>query len=140
LVRGEALYATDKTLSATVTALATFSDAIGGLQVSPDGTRLAFTMAGHIWSSQLDGSGLRQVTRSSLTEYAPVWSPDGRWLAFVQTDVVSSGCRGIWVVPADAQRVFINQVGVPSSAVRLKVSPQNEDTVLCDYGGSLSWR
>jgi dipeptidyl aminopeptidase/acylaminoacyl peptidase len=144
LVRGETLYATDKTLSGSagvgVTALGTFSDVISGLQVSPDGTRLAFTMAGRIWISQLDGSGLRQVTRSSLTENAPVWSPDGRWLAFVQNDVVSSGCRGIWVVPADAQRVFINQLGVPSSAVRLKSAPQNEDTVLCDYGGSLSWR
>jgi len=70
----------------------------GSLAVSPDGTRLAFTIGEsrresrdmHIWVVNLDGTGLHRLTsppdpRSALHfEFgSPTWSPDGRWVAGV---------------------------------------------------------
>jgi hypothetical protein len=97
-------------------------------------------MAEHLWVSALDGSGLRQLTLSSLAEDSPLWSPDGRWIAFRQRGVVSDGCHGVWVVPASATRVFVNQVGVPSSALRLRrIATSVAIASFCDYSGALSW-
>ena len=46
---------------------------------SPDGTRIALTMADAIWIINADGSGLRRI-RQSASE--PSWTPDGRHLVF----------------------------------------------------------
>ena len=54
--------------------------------VSPDGTRVTFasTMSGvsDIWLQNVDGSGLRQLTSDAHPDAWPVWSPDGRVIAF----------------------------------------------------------
>jgi hypothetical protein len=49
--------------------------------VSPDGKRVAFVSHGHIWTLNLDGTGLKQVTTSADGEERPTWSPDGTALA-----------------------------------------------------------
>jgi TolB protein len=36
-----------------------------------------------IYAIKPDGSGLTEVTKSWADDLAPVWSPDGRWIAFV---------------------------------------------------------
>lgn len=66
---------------------------------SPDGRRFAFMSTrgfelggddgpfpGHVYVVGIDGSGLRQVTRSPLTSsLGPTdWSPDGRWLTIAR--------------------------------------------------------
>jgi TolB protein len=51
--------------------------------VSPDGTKIAFTMNQHIWMINSDGTGLRQVTTGSKEESHPCWSPDGKYIACI---------------------------------------------------------
>jgi tricorn protease len=43
---------------------------------------LAFVYGGDIWISDRDGSHPIQITRNPATEYAPHFSPDGKWIAF----------------------------------------------------------
>jgi dipeptidyl aminopeptidase/acylaminoacyl peptidase len=62
------------------------------LQWSPDGNRLAFTIAEppkgaerrtHIWIRERASGVVRQFTSSAKSERQPRWSPDGRTLAFL---------------------------------------------------------
>jgi dipeptidyl aminopeptidase/acylaminoacyl peptidase len=70
----------------------------GAISVSPDGTRVAFTMGEsrgssrdtHIWVVNLDGTGLHRLTSppnprsgSNFSFGSPTWSPDGKWVAGV---------------------------------------------------------
>jgi WD40-like Beta Propeller Repeat len=56
----------------------------GSIAVSPDGTRLALKSGGHIYTVNMDGSNLVQVTSSDKkdNENNPQWSPDGKYIAF----------------------------------------------------------
>jgi Tol biopolymer transport system component len=53
---------------------------------SPDGTRLAFGRAGHIWTSNVDGTDQLRLTPNRNPDcfreyYRPIWSPDGTQIA-----------------------------------------------------------
>jgi Tol biopolymer transport system component/chitodextrinase len=49
---------------------------------SPDDTRIAFTYAGDVFSVSAAGGTAVNLTKDGLGYYAPVWSPDGRYVAF----------------------------------------------------------
>src|SRR5690349_11049366 len=56
-----------------------------------------------LWEVPLDGSGARRLT-DGWYDTAPVFSPDGRWLAFLSAQRDARGRVGrsqIWVMPAD---------------------------------------
>jgi Tol biopolymer transport system component len=73
-----------------------------------------------------NGSGLRVLTHDKVTEYNPVWSPDGRQIAFVHPSAHTSS--QIWVMTAD---------GTGQHAVtRLRTSPS---FYALDNEPSLSW-
>jgi Tol biopolymer transport system component len=46
---------------------------------SPDGTRIALTMADAVWIINADGTGLHRIRQSASD---PSWTPDGRHLVF----------------------------------------------------------
>jgi len=52
--------------------------------LSPDGKQIVFSSvrsgASEIWTSNIDGSNLRQITFKGAS--TPRWSPDGRWLVY----------------------------------------------------------
>lgn len=49
--------------------------------VSHDGKKIACTVGGHIYTMNMDGSGLTQVTTSTEEETYAVFSPDDKWIA-----------------------------------------------------------
>ena len=66
---------------------------------SPNGRQLAFEATGRIWVMDLPGGTPRRLTPagSGPLEYAPAWSPDGQWIAFVTMDENAEG--HLWKAP-----------------------------------------
>jgi len=78
---------------------------IGDLELSRDGSRLAFTVTEpvkgnarqrNIWLLDTASSQLRQLTFSSKNDSSPKWAPDGQWLAFLSD---RDGADQIYVLP-----------------------------------------
>ena len=61
---------------------AKFAGLNSGAVISPDGTRVAMILskAGSpdLWVANIDGSNLKQLTKTREDESSPCWSPDGR--------------------------------------------------------------
>jgi tricorn protease len=60
--------------------------------------RLAFVYAGDIWIADRDGSRPRRLTSSPADESLPIFSPDGKSIAFAGT---YEGNSDIYVIPAE---------------------------------------
>lgn len=65
--------------------------------ISPDGTQVAFTYKGDIFTVPVEGGRARQLTTHAAYDTAPVWSPDGESIAFAST---RQGSSDIYVMPA----------------------------------------
>src|ERR1051325_7161700 len=62
--------------------------------LSPDGKRLAFVWRGDIWVANAEGGHATPVTNHIELDAYPLFSPDGRWIAFSS---VRSGNWDIYV-------------------------------------------
>ena len=65
---------------------------------SPDGSRIAFSSSGDIYTSNSNGKGLKQLTSGYHIDVSPTWSPDGSQIAFVSD---RSGNPQIYVMGAN---------------------------------------
>jgi dipeptidyl aminopeptidase/acylaminoacyl peptidase len=90
---------------------------LSDLQLSPDGSRLAFVVseapkgerrAQHVWMHDNKGNSARQFTYSSKSETSPRWSPDGRRLAFLSN-------RG-----GDEQQIYVMNAAGGEAEARTK--------------------
>ena len=50
--------------------------------ISPDGTQIAFCYKGDIYTAPVTGGEAKQITMHVAHDYMPVWSPDGKSIAF----------------------------------------------------------
>jgi hypothetical protein len=71
---------------------------------SPGGERVAYVSStargSAVFAVRRDGSGLVQLTSGRSTDEFPVWSPDGRLIAFTSDRGASDGLNSVWVMPA----------------------------------------
>lgn len=66
---------------------------ISDVHISPDGRSVVYTVAtsdlararrvSHIWTMDIDGRNPRQLTNGEKGESSPGFSPDGRWISYV---------------------------------------------------------
>lgn len=54
-----------------------------GYSASPDGKRISYHKDYQLWVADADGSNAQHIDTGNPFDFAPCWSPDGQWLAFV---------------------------------------------------------
>jgi dipeptidyl aminopeptidase/acylaminoacyl peptidase len=82
-------------------------ESVSNPRISPDGTTVLFSRgfvdvmrdqgASNLWVVGVDGSRLRQLTDGTWNDSAPVWSPDGRRIAFLSNRSGSTQVHAMWV-------------------------------------------
>jgi len=104
-------------------------DRLGSPQPSPDGTWIVFTRrtydwdadetSTNLWLVSIDGTQMRRLTTAKAHDLGPVWSPDGRTIAFTST---RSGSAQIWSIePAGGEAT--QRSDFPVDVDNLKWSP-----------------
>ncbi len=68
------------------------------VDVSPDGSEIAFDMLGDIYVIPIEGGTATQLTEGMAWNMQPRFSPDGRWIAFTSD---RAGGDNIWVMDRD---------------------------------------
>ena len=67
-------------------------------EISPDGSRIAFTWEGSIWIASSEGGQARRLTDHPAWESRPRWSPDGSSIVFASA---REGSSDLWQIAAD---------------------------------------
>lgn len=103
----------------------------GDPQISPDGTRIVYTLSQadretkksetQLWLCDIDGGNQRQLTFSGKSNTSPRWSPCGNRIAFVSDRVQDErkGARGIFVMSfegGDAREITRHGQGISNLA------------------------
>ena len=70
---------------------------------SPDGKRIAFSAQGALWIMSSRGGAAVRITDWRLEPTHPVWSPDGRTIAF--QNYAAEGNFHIWTITPDGRNV-----------------------------------
>lgn len=82
-------------------------------QVSPDGRSAIVTDRGNLYVRDLESDRRIPLTRSEpdgpVSSGRAVWSPDGRWIAYVQSDVSGVRMRSV-LVPGDPSYPGVREV------------------------------
>ncbi|MBL8067717.1 MAG: PD40 domain-containing protein [Armatimonadetes bacterium] len=93
------------------------------LALSPDGSNLAFSYRGDIWVVPSGGGRAIALTTNVEEDDKPVWSPDGKWIAFASD---REGSWDIFAVPVEggetARLTYSSQTEIPSSWVGDKIT------------------
>jgi len=95
---------------------------ISDVHVSPDGRSIVYVVSAsdlarakrtsHIWVMDVDGRNARQLTSGDKSSSSPLFSPDGRWIAFISS---KDGAANLYVMPAaggEARQVTKISTGV----------------------------
>ena len=84
-------------LSASLTLAASAAEWLRYPSISPDGSKIVFTHGADLYSVPSKGGEATQLTQHITREFHPVWSRDGKWLAFASD---RHGNNDIFVMPS----------------------------------------
>lgn len=93
--------------------------------ISPDGSTIAFTYKGDIFTVPAVGGTARQLTTNAAYDTNPIWSPDGKRIAFQSTR--THGNNDIYVMPASGGTAKRITTGSGPESLRAWV---NDSTIL----------
>src|SRR5688572_13582893 len=69
--------------------------------ISPDGSRIAFRYRGDVWIVSAGGGTAVRITDHVEMDDMPVWSPDGKWVAFTSDRF---GSPDVFAIPRSEER------------------------------------
>lgn len=72
------------------------------VDISPDGKQIVFTLVGEIFIMPSTGGTAKQLTRGMAVNSHPVWSPDGKYIAFTSD---RSGVYGLHLMTREGEYV-----------------------------------
>jgi len=102
------IYVSDATLSTVTRIDPNLNDpAPYHAAVSPDGKKIAFIKNDHVWTINIDGSDLKQITAADNDniETFPTWSPDGDYIAcWCYKTFENSYYTAIAIVPSSPEK------------------------------------
>ncbi|MEJ2622040.1 MAG: hypothetical protein P8163_17840 [Candidatus Thiodiazotropha sp.] len=104
--------------------------------VNPNGDSMAFKMAGHVWTINLDGTDLKPITAPYKGyESFPAWSPDGRYLVVKRLSWDGSMKKGsLWIAAADAKHLQLRNDSNNVIPIR-----KSDGYAIHDVHGPLTW-
>jgi len=101
------------------------------IALSPDGTRLAVSSPGadgeQIWVKQLPAGPLSRLTFGGPTNTRPVWTPDGRRIAFISS---RGGKRNAWIQRADGSAEADSLLAHPTQVDEVAFTPDGRRAVV----------
>ena len=116
--------------------------------LSPDGTHVVFTWTGpqqdntDIYRQQIGAGSPLRLTNDPRSDYNPVWSPDGRWIAFLRGDPATPLARSDrqlrLIAPLGGQERKLADVRVQeitADPVYLAWCPDSRCVIVTDSGG-----
>ncbi len=123
--------------------------------VSPDGNTVVFSYKGNLYTVSSDGGEAKQLTAHQAYDYAPIWSPDGKTIAFASDrfgnfDIYTVSAKGgvpsrittnsaketPWTFTPDGTKIlFSARIQDPASSVLFPKSSMTELYAVSVEGG-----
>src|SRR5436305_4139795 len=99
------VFALNTAMQASVTPLPSFAEPA----ISPDRSEVAFVSGGDIWTVSANGGEARLLVSHPATESRPLYSPDGKRLAFVSTRTGNGDIYVLTLDTGDLQRLTFDE-------------------------------
>ncbi len=111
-----------------------FSSTADDFDVAPNGRRIAIAVHGEIFTVPTDEGELRQLTESPARDQEVLYSPDGRWIAYLSDP---NGREEIYIVSADGSGSATKVTDVDALKSSMIWSPDSKSLAFTTSGGKL---